>query len=437
MTGELVHQAHDGLPSLPRCAAGACPPWPMSLTSTLPWQRCRDRLALLAALGALAGCGGGGGDSGGADPALPPPTPTPPPQLALQLAASASDPVFLTAPAGDARQFIVERGGRIRILSNGGLLATPFLDIASLTSTSGERGLLSLAFHPDYARNGLFFIYYTDLAGSVSIDRLQVSANANLADPASRVNLLSIPHASFSNHNGGLLAFGPDGYLYAGIGDGGGAGDPNGNAQNTGVLLGKLLRLDVDHASGTLNYAIPAGNPYAGQAGKRGEIWAYGLRNPWRYAFDHVSGQLYIADVGQGEREEVDIAAASQAGNNYGWNTMEGRACYNAASCDKSGLVLPAFEYAHGANDANGCSITGGFVYRGKALPELAGHYFYSDYCKGYLKSFVYRDGAVTGPSDWGIAGAGNVQSFGQDAQGELYLLNSIGAVYRIVRKPM
>ncbi|MDO8042047.1 sorbosone dehydrogenase family protein [Janthinobacterium sp. SUN137] len=355
--------------------------------------------------------------------------------LRLQEVASGLDaPLFLTAPPGDSRLFIVERAGRIRVVQNGSLLATPFLDISTLTTTSGERGLLSLAFHPQYASNGYFFIYYTNLAGDIVIERRQVSAgNANVADPLSALAILTIAHPAFSNHNGGLLSFGPDGYLYAGTGDGGSGGDPPGNAQNTNVLLGKLLRLDVNASSVAQPYTIPPDNPFA-TAGGRPEIWAYGLRNPWRYAFDAPAQLLYIADVGQASWEEVDVRPASQAGNNYGWNIMEGAQCYNSSSsCSQAGLVLPVITYGH--DTAGGCSITGGYVYRGAALPELAGQYLYSDYCSGWLKSFSYGNGTASTVTDWGIANVGNIVSFGQDGQNELYMLSGTGKVYRIVRK--
>jgi glucose/arabinose dehydrogenase len=359
---------------------------------------------------------------------------TAPLALALQEVASGlSAPIFLTAPPGDNRLFILERPGRIRVVQGGGLLATPFLDISNLTSTSGERGLLSMAFHPQYASNGYFFLYYTNLAGDIVIERRQVSAgNANVADPLSALAILTIPHPTFSNHYGGLLSFGPDGYLYAGTGDGGSAGDPPGNAQNTNVLLGKLLRLDVNASTVAQPYAIPPGNPFA-TAGGRPEIWAYGLRNPWRYAFDMPAQLLYVADVGQANWEEVNVRPLGQAGNNYGWNIMEGSHCYNSSSCKQAALVLPAIEYSHDA--AGGCSVTGGYVYRGSALPELAGQYLYSDYCSGWLKSFGYSNGTASAVTDWGITNVGNILSFGQDAQNELYMLSGTGKVYRIVRK--
>ncbi len=294
--------------------------------------------------------------------------------LTLQEVASGlAFPVFLTAPANDARLFIVERSGRIRIMQGGTLLSTPFLDISALTTTDGERGLLSMAFDPAYAANGRFYVYYTDTAGNIAIARYQVSAsNANIADPAATV-LLTIPHPNFSNHNGGLLAFGPDGMLYLGTGDGGGTGDPAGNAQNLGSLLGKLLRIDVRSQP----YAIPSDNPFANQAGRRGEIWASGLRNPWRFAFDRTDGTLYIADVGEAQREEIDVVASSSGGQDYGWNRIEGSACFGAPTCSTQGTTLPQLEYSHDAN--GGCAVVGGYVYRGNAMPALRGRYLYSD----------------------------------------------------------
>lgn len=380
----------------------------------------------------LSSCGGGGGGSG--DAAFPGGgTPNPPTlTLALQrVVGGLNQPIHLSAPAGDARLFIAERPGRIRIVSNGVLLTQPFVDISAKTTVNGERGLLSMAFHPQYAQNGYFFVYYTDTNGDIAIDRMQVSSDANVAIPASATRVISVPHPGASNHNGGQLAFGPDGYLYAGTGDGGGSGDPNGNAQNPTSLLGKMLRLDVNGPG----YAIPPDNPYVGMASRRNEIWASGLRNPWRFAFDRADGLLYIADVGQAEREEVNIVPAAQGGNNYGWRTMEGTACYNASTCDRAGLFIPQFEYQHGADDANGCSITGGFVYRGAAIPELAGQYLYSDYCKGYLKSFSYRNGVAGTVRDWSIGDIGNVLSFGQDGAGELYMLSANGGVYKIAKR--
>ncbi|CAG2157817.1 hypothetical protein LMG31506_06135 [Cupriavidus yeoncheonensis] len=356
--------------------------------------------------------------------------------LALQeVAGGLAAPVFLTSPANDARLFIVERAGRIRVMQGGTLLATPFLDIASLTTTDGERGLLSMAFDPAYAANGRFYVYYTDTAGNITIARYQVSAsNPNVANTAATI-LLTIPHPNFSNHNGGLAAFGPDGMLYLGTGDGGGGGDPSGNAQNLDSLLGKLLRIDVTSGQ---PYAIPPGNPFAGQPGRRGEIWASGLRNPWRFAFDSTDGTLYIADVGQDQREEIDVAPSATGGLNYGWNRTEGSACFGAPTCSMQGITQPQLDYGHDAN--GGCAVVGGYVYRGAAMPPLRGRYLYSDLCSGWLRSFDFREAAAE-QIDWGIAVPGSVLSFGADAQGEIYVLadpltsSGSGKVYRIVQR--
>ena len=349
---------------------------------------------------------------------------------AQQVVEGLANPVYLTAPKNDPRLFIVEQAGRIRIVKNGALLATPFLDISSRVVSGGERGLLSLAFDPAYATNGRFYVYYTGAQGDIFVDRFTVSGNPDVANTAAN-QVLTIQHRANSNHNGGLLLFGPDGMLYLGTGDGGGAGDVPNNAQNTDVLLGKILRLDVT----TLPYTIPAGNPFLGKAGAD-EIWAYGLRNPWRFAFDvppdATAPQLYIADVGQGAREEVNVVDASAAGRNYGWRIMEGTQCYNPSTgCNQSGLTLPIIEYDHG----QGCSITGGAVYRGAAIPEVRGHYFYSDYCSGWLRSFRLSGGAAVDQRDWALANIGNVTSFGVDAAGELYMLSTNGGAYRLVKQ--
>ena len=288
----------------------------------------------------LAGCGGGSGGGSANGQAGGQPASGKMPVLALQAVATAlSSPLFLTAPSGDQRLFIVERGGKIRIVQDGSLLTTAFLDIHSSTTTDGERGLLSMAFDPQYASNGFFYVYFTDLNGNIAIERFSVSPNPNVADPLSGLRIMSIPHPAFSNHNGGLLTFGPDGFLYIGTGDGGGAGDPNGNAQNTGSVLGKLLRIDVSASTTARPYSVPASNPFINQAGKRAEIWAVGLRNPWRYAFDAASNLLYIADVGQDQREEVDVATVNQAGLNYGWNIMEGTLCFAGGACNQHCLL--------------------------------------------------------------------------------------------------
>lgn len=352
--------------------------------------------------------------------------------LALQqVAAGLSFPLYLTAPPGDERLFIVERGGRIRIVENGALRPSPFLDISALVSGGSEQGLLGLAFHPDYASNGRFFVDYTDTNGDTRIAEYHVSGDANVADPASAHILLAVEQP-YSNHNGGQLAFGPDGHLYVAMGDGGSGGDPQGHGQDPGDLLGSLLRLDVSADTG---YAIPSDNPWADSSGARGELWNIGLRNPWRFSFDRGTGDLYIADVGQGEIEEVDVSPRATGGGrgaNYGWNIMEGDACYASGSCDRSGLVLPATQYSH----AHGCSVTGGYVYRGDDIPSLQGTYFYSDFCSGWVRSFRYENGAATEPRGWpSLAPGGSVPSFGEDARGELYVMSADGGVYRVVSR--
>ena len=353
---------------------------------------------------------------------------SPPPPASIRLAEVASglsNPLYLTAPAGDPRLFIVEQPGRIRIVRNGQLLGTPFLDISGRVRSGGEQGLLGLAFHPRYATNGYFYVNFTDPGGDTRVERFSVSANdPDIADPGSAKLILTVDQP-YANHNGGQVMFGPDGMLYIGMGDGGSGGDPHGHGQNRSTLLGALLRIDVN---GGDPYAIPATNPFRGQADARGEIWAYGLRNPWRFAFDRTAGQLYIADVGQNRLEEINVVATPNAAVNYGWNIMEGTSCFNAASCNQSGLTLPIHEYDH----SQGCSVTGGFVYRGRAVPQVAGHYFYSDYCQGWLRSFRYVNGTAADHREWSVGDIGNVLSFGEDMSGELYLLSSNGRVYRI-----
>ena len=344
-----------------------------------------------------------------------------PPGIGLQLnpfiTSGLSSPVFLAQPLDDGRVFVVEQGGRIRVVRDSVLQTTPFLDISTRVLSGGERGLLSVAFHPQYATNHFFYVYFTTQTnGDIRIERFTTTSNAEVADPATSKLILTAPHSTYPNHNGGLLAFGLDGMLYAGLGDGGSGGDPLGNGQNFNSVLGSLLRLDVDHGD---PYAIPADNPFVGQANHRGEVWAKGLRNPWRYAFDAPTGLLYIADVGQGAHEEVDVVAADRAGLNYGWNVMEGLSCYNASTCTQTGFELPLIDYGH-----NGpCSITGGYVYRGSAIPAIRGHYFYSDYCAGFLRSFRYQNGVAVDQKDWGLTTT-KVTSFGVDFAGELYMMS-------------
>ncbi len=367
-------------------------------------------------------------------------TPTsagPRPSFTLDVEAIASGyerPVYLTHAGDDSgRLFVVEQAGRITVIDaeRGEPLETPFLDITPLVnSRANERGLLSVAFHPDYASNGLLFVNYTRVPdGATVIARYHVSSDPNIADPNSGVTILTIDQPE-ANHNGGLIKFGPDGYLYIGMGDGGGAGDRHGtigNGQDLSALLGKMLRIDVD---GGEPYAIPPSNPFADGTNARAEIWAFGLRNPWRFSFDRATGDLYTADVGQGQYEEVNFQpASSSGGENYGWRMMEGVHCFNPRQdCDPTGLTLPVAEYIHGS----GCSITGGYVYRGAAYPWLDGVYFFADYCSGIVWSL---ERAASG--EWEmrerIRANFNVSSFGEDQDGELYLVgHDDGAIYRL-----
>lgn len=345
---------------------------------------------------------------------------------------SLSKPLYLTAAPGDsAREFVVEQTGKIRIIRHDTLLASPFLDVTSRISYDGqERGLLSVAFDPDYAANGHFFIDYTDTAGNIEVMRFTVSADPDAADPASADTVLEIDHHTYANHNGGLLLFGPDGLLYIGTGDGGSGGDPLGNGQDSTRLLGKILRIDVR----ALPYTIPPSNPFASRPPAAPEVWAYGLRNPWRFSFDRRTHDLYIGDVGQNTYEEVDRAPAGDpGGHDYGWNVMEGMHCYpSGSSCSETGLTLPILEYAHGAADAVGCAIIGGYVYRGSLAPALQGRYLYADLCSGFVRSFVWK-GAVTDEVDLTpeTGAQGGVTSFGEDARGELYLIVGDGSLYR------
>lgn len=346
-----------------------------------------------------------------------------------QVAEGLQSPIFLTAPANDARLFIVEQPGRIRIVQNGNLLPAPFLDITSRVSAGGERGLLSMAFHPQYASNRTFFVNYTDTRGDTRIERYQAGADPNRADPASAELVLTVAQP-FSNHNGGLVAFGPDGKLYVGMGDGGGGGDPQETGQDPAHLLGKMLRIDVDAAR---PYAIPADNPFVGQAGRRPEIWAMGLRNPWRFSWDRTASLLYLADVGQNRLEEINVVPAGQGGVNYGWDVMEGSDCVEPSTgCPRTGLTVPVAEYTH----SDGCSVTGGYVYRGQDIAALRGHYFYADYCEGWIRSFRYASGAAADARSWNVEKVGSISSFGEDARGELYVISHGGRVFRIVARP-
>jgi glucose/arabinose dehydrogenase len=393
---------------------------------------------LTLSLGALAALGCSNDTASG-----PPPPPSSGDTLHLVpiVTSGLNSPVYLASPPGDtARLFVVEQPGVIRVVQHGQLLAAPFLDISGRVLYGVEEGLLSVAFHPSFTSNHYFYVDYThsNAAGDTVytiIERYTVStSDSNVADSATHKLILRItqpqPVSSYPNHKGGLVMFGPDGMLYIGMGDGGSAGDPQNRAQNPDSLLGKLLRLDVDGAD---PYAIPTGNPFKNGGGAP-EIWALGLRNPWRYAFDRQTGLLYIADVGQNLWEEVDVQPASLPGLNYGWRIMEGAHCYDPSPCSSTRLVLPAIEYDH----SNGqCAIIGGFVYRGTRNPALAGQYFYADLCSAWVRSLTYSGGSagtVTSQTSWTLdTSVSSPVSFGEDANGELYLLAS-NSVYRIAQ---
>jgi glucose/arabinose dehydrogenase len=376
------------------------------------WRKC----ALVTSMLGIGGC---------SDSQSPPPLPQD--LNVVPIASGLSSPVFLTAPANDPRLFIVEQTGRIRVIKNGQLLATPYLDVTAKIVCCGERGLLGLAFHPQFATNGFFYIKYTPAGGgSTTIERYHATPTADVAEAASAALVLNAPQPQ-TNHNGGMLAFGPDGMLWIGTGDGGGGGDPQNFGQSLNTLLGKMLRIDVNVAGA--GYNIPPNNPFATSSVNRREIWGWGLRNPWRYSFDRETGTLYVADVGQGAWEEVHVVSPSQSSVNYGWRIMEGLHCYNATTCNQSGLDLPVHEYGHPGGH---CSITGGYVYRGSAIPNLRGHYLYSDYCTGFLRSFRMHDGVAVDHVEWDVGALGSVLSFGQDAAGELYILSSNGIVGRL-----
>jgi len=345
--------------------------------------------------------------------------------------ASVEAPVYVAQPSGDQRLFVVSQPGTIRVIKGGKLQTTPFLDLRSSVSYGGERGLLSVAFHPKFATNGKLYVDFTDNRGDTRIWELHAKPGASKVDPGHR-QLLFIKQP-YPNHNGGQLQFGPDGYLYIGMGDGGSGDDPHRNGQNVGVLLAKLLRIDVDHRTGSLPYAIPPDNPFRNRSGARAEIYAFGLRNPWRFSFDRATKDLYIGDVGQNVWEEVDALPPARArGANFGWNAYEGDVKYiGELNGDVGHLVRPVQVYKHG----EGCSVTGGYVYRGSKIPSLRGVYLYSDYCQRHLWGFRLKGGKATGLVDWSdtLSGVGQVVSFGEDRSGELYLASLDGGVYKLV----
>jgi glucose/arabinose dehydrogenase len=380
--------------------------------------------------------------------AVPPPdssapaaavAPAAPSAAAVKLTAVATgltEPVLVTSPNdGTNRLFIVEKTGVIRVIVGGTLLTRPFLTMTRSVSTGSEQGLLGLAFHPSFKTNRKFYVDYTDVNGNTVIREYRASAtNRNIVQTGSGRTILTVKQP-YANHNGGNLAFGPDGYLYIGMGDGGSGGDPGNRAQNVNTLLGKMLRIDINGTTGSRQYRIPATNPYVGRAGLD-EIWQIGLRNPWRFSFDKVTGSLWIGDVGQNRYEEVDRAVRTSTGAgrgyNWGWHVMEGFHCYLPASgCSTSGKRLPLLEYSHSTNGR--CAITGGYVYRGTAIPSLKGWYVFGDYCSGEV--LAVPGTAASKPAPVTLFGTGSgrqISSFGQDAAGRLYVVDLGGTVYRV-----
>lgn len=378
--------------------------------------------------------GGGAGGAGGGSTTTCPPDPTGPvPALKLtEIASGLELPVYLTGAPGDTtRLFVLEQNGRIRVIENGTLLDTPFLDITSLVQqvsfNGDERGLLGLAFHPEYAQNGRFFVHFTDdAANHGTIVEFHATPGTSVADADPVKTIFTVTATQYGNHNGGQLAFGPDGYLYIGFGDGGQANDPDGNGQDINVELGKILRIDPDTFPTPVPGNLSPGFPH---------IWDWGLRNPWRFSFDRCTGDLYIGDVGQGALEEVDVEPKGQGLKNYGWDIMEGTQCHEPPnSCDTTGLTPPTVEYSH---NSGGCSVTGGYVYRGSKIPNLVGTYLYGDYCSRQVWSFRWQGGTAAEQEDrsadldsYNVLQA--LSSFGEDTQGELYIVDLAGKVYRI-----
>jgi glucose/arabinose dehydrogenase len=339
------------------------------------------------------------------------------------------NPVAIThAGDGSGRLFITQLAGQILIFDGNQILPEPFLDIGALVSAGSERGLFSVSFHPDYTNNGFLFVNYSDINGDTVVARYSVSADPNEVDADSAFILFTVSQP-FANHNGGQLQFGPDGFLYIGMGDGGSSGDPSNNAQTLSNLLGKILRIDVD---GGIPYSIPADNPFTGEPGASAEIWALGLRNPWRFSFDRLTGDLFVADVGQSNLEEVNFQPFdSPGGENYGWRLMEGSACFNpAVNCDNGMLTPPILEYDHSL----GCSVTGGYRYRGNENPGLLGVYFYGDFCTGRIWGAIQNNAGqwtTTVLLDTDLS----ITAFGEDENGEIYLADfssGDGTIYRI-----
>lgn len=351
--------------------------------------------------------------------------------FALSLLVEGLDrPVFMVDANDDSgRFFIVEQSGRILIWRNAALEETPWLDLSGSVTDGSEQGLLGLALHPDFAENGRLFVHYTDLDGATVVERYDQSAeHPDEVDRSTAFTLLTVEQPA-PNHNGGMLAFGPDGYLYIALGDGGDQGDPSGNGQDQEVLLGKILRIDVDADPGNDNYRVPADNPLIGIDSARGEIWATGLRNPWRFSFDRATGDMWIGDVGQNAFEEIDFQPAGVGGLNYGWSLAEGLQCYNDPQCQShTDLTWPVFAYGRDV----GIAVTGGYRYRGSAITALEGVYLCGDYGTGYIWQLTSEDEETWVASD-PFPTELNISSFAEDASGELYVIDLNGSIYQIV----
>ncbi len=414
-------EAPSGIPDTTGTTASSPGQTPATLTSSNPGTSSAPTVTTVPA-----------GEMAGGEASTTTTLPAAPLQgLALEVVATGlHQPTVVAAPAGDARVFAVERKGVIRLIDpEAGLLDEPFLDVSDRIGSSGiEQGLLGLAFHPDHARNGRLFVYYVDTSGNRQLSEFVVSGDPNLADADSEKVIFELPQPAGSvdiRHYAGAVQFGPDGYLYVSLGDG---ADGKNQGQDPSTMYASIVRLDVDSGD---PYAIPATNPFVGGGGAP-EVWAYGLRNPWRFSIDHEAGLLFVADVGQSAWEEVDVVPIDGGGYNFGWPLTEGNHCFSPSDCDMAGLTLPVFEYGH---ENRACSITGGFVYRGSLIPEIAGHYFYADWCSLWVRSFRYEDGAIVDEHDWSdaLSAAGQINSFGVDGFGELYIANFEGTIARIV----
>lgn len=383
--------------------------------------RCRVRPRLAAVVAALTLLGAGATPANAGDPRL----------FRVTLTRVGSHLGFPTALAfpPDGRIFMLERSGLIRVRVSGGFLSRPYVDIRSRVLSGGEQGLLGMAFHPGFRSNGLFYLSYTDTGGSLRISRFRASPTANTAS-TSEYNLLRVAHPGASNHNAGQLAFGRDGYLYISTGDGGGGGDPNGNAQNYGSLLGKILRIDISHGCGSLRYCIPSTNPFVGMTGRRGEIWALGVRNAWKFSFDRSSGTMFIADVGQGTNEEITTIA--NGGRNLGWDCYEGKlntiSQYGGSYCSGRTFTMPVYQYGHSSGR---CAIIGGYMYRGRTYASLmGGSYIFADYCTGEIWGIGMPAGS------WVVARVYDhptqITTFGESISGEIFMADAAGSVYRV-----